>query len=75
MLFSKKYKKTIIIEGMHCGHCAKRVEEALRKINSVSSVKIDLGKKEVIVISKVDLDDDIICSTIKSLDYEVIKIN
>lgn len=75
MLFGKKYKKVVIVEGMKCGHCAKKVEDSLKKINSITSVKIDLDKKEVVVVSKEVLDDNIIVDVITSLDYEVVSIN
>lgn len=39
-------KKIIIkIEGMSCSHCAKRVEENLKKIDDIKSVKVNLDKK------------------------------
>ena len=33
------------VEGMHCGHCAARVEKALGALAGVRSVKVDLEKK------------------------------
>ena len=38
-------KKTLIVEGMMCEHCAAHVEAALGKIDGVKSVKVDLKKK------------------------------
>lgn len=75
MLFGRKYKKVLIVEGMHCKHCAKKVEDSLKEIDGVSSVKVNLDKEEVMIISKVELDNDAIVGVIKSLDYEIIKID
>ena len=34
-MFGSKITKTIYIEGMSCGHCSKRVEEALKSVKGV----------------------------------------
>ena len=41
-MFGNKIIKTILIEGMSCGHCSKRVEEALKAIKGVKSVSVSL---------------------------------
>lgn len=38
-------KKTIYVEGMSCGHCVKRVENALKSIDGVVSVEVSLEGK------------------------------
>jgi len=75
MLFGKKYKKLLIIEGMHCSHCAKKVEDALKKIDGVVSVKVNLDKKEVVVSSKVELKESSLFEIVTALDFEVTSIN
>ena len=74
MFLGKKYKRIIIVEGMHCRHCAKKVEDALKELDSVISVKINLEKKEVIVKSKVELSEEIILKKISKLDYKIVSI-
>ena len=37
MLFGKKVKKTIKIEGMHCNHCTGAVSEALNALEGVKA--------------------------------------
>lgn len=38
-----KYKKTLIrVEGMTCGHCEKRVHDAISKVGGVSGAKVNL---------------------------------
>ena len=41
-MFGNKIMKTIFIEGMSCGHCSKRVEEALKSVKGVKSVEVSL---------------------------------
>lgn len=47
-------KKDLLIEGMTCGHCAGRVEKALREVAGVKNVKVDLGKNSAEVHGEVD---------------------
>lgn len=44
------------VEGMHCGGCARRVENALAKVDGVFGVKVDLEKKIVAVATKPGVD-------------------
>ena len=74
-MFNKKIQKTVIVDGMKCNHCAKKVETALNKIENVKSVKVDLDKQKVLIILLNDIDDNIIRNTIEELDYKVISIN
>ena len=37
-------KKEILIEGMHCEHCAAKVEKALGSLDGVKKVKVKLEK-------------------------------
>ena len=39
----------IAIEGMHCGGCVKRVEEALKKVPGVKAEKVQIGSARVSV--------------------------
>ena len=51
MACRKKIKTEIYIDGMHCMHCARAVEEALKNVDGVSAVKVDLENKKAIVSS------------------------
>lgn len=45
-------KKTILIEGMSCGHCSAAVKKALEGIAGVSDVTVDLeGKKATATVA------------------------
>ena len=73
-MFTKNNKKTISIEGMHCEHCAKKVEETLKNIPNVNKVKVNLSKKEAIIISKSIIDDQNIKDSFKDLDFTITNI-
>lgn len=66
-------KKIIQINGMKCEHCTSRVEEALKKVPNVKSVKVNLAKKEAIING--DVDNSILEETIKNVGYEVVSIS
>lgn len=65
---------TIKVNGMHCENCKTAVENAVKGVNGVKNVKVDLDKKEV----SYDLDDpekmpyalDIVMGAIHDLGYE-----
>ncbi|WP_079480251.1 copper chaperone CopZ [Halobacillus salinus] len=40
-------KTTIKVEGMTCGHCEKAVNEALKELDGVQSVQVDLTSGDV----------------------------
>ena len=42
------YTAVLTIDGMTCGHCAVRVENALNELNGVWA-KVDLGRKTALV--------------------------
>ena len=67
-------KKTLIVEGMSCGHCEKAVINALKELDGVSHVKVNLQTKEVIVEGN-NLEDNMIKEKIDDAGYDVIKID
>lgn len=73
-MFTKNNKKTISIEGMHCEHCAKKIEETLKNIPNVNKVKVNLSKKEAIITSKSIIDDQTIKDSFKDLDFTITNI-
>lgn len=72
-MFSKKIKKVIKVDGMHCEHCANKVINALENIEGIEKVKVNLNTKEVLITSRVDIDNNLIKETISKLDYQVIE--
>ncbi len=79
--FGKKYvnkgenkmKKTLIIEGMVCGHCASRVERALNALPGVQA-KVDLNRKDAVVEAAGELDEALLRQTVQDAGYEVVSI-
>ena len=67
-MFGKKI--VVKIDGMSCSHCAKRVEDGLKKIDNVKTVKVDLNNKKATVTYKDSIDTDMIEKTINELEFE-----
>ncbi len=67
-------QKTIIkIDGMNCTHCSSRVESALKGLDVIDA-KVNLKKKEAVLVSNVDFDDATIARVIEELGYKVKEI-
>lgn len=73
-MFGSKITKTIFIEGMSCGHCAKKVEGALKSVKGVKCVSISLQDKKVSILLKADVDNNILKTAIEELGFEVVNI-
>lgn len=73
-MFHKKKRKIIQIEGMHCIHCAKKVEEALQSLEEIKKVKVNLKTQEALIQFDQDIDEKKIKEKIESLGYHVIQI-
>lgn len=66
--------KKIYIEGMSCSHCVAHVEEALKEICGVKSVKVDLSAKLATVDLAHEVEDEKFKVAIDEAGYEVSKI-
>lgn len=62
--------KTILIEGMSCGHCSARVEKALNQIDGVTAI-VSLDDKSATVTLSKDISDEILKIAIEDAGYEV----
>ena len=62
-------KKVFIVPDMSCEHCKRTITSALKIINGIKDVIIDLNTKRVEVISEVDKDK--IISAIEDAGYTV----
>lgn len=71
MFGSTNIVKTIEIEGMSCGHCAKKVETGLKDIKGVKSVTVDLEAKKATVTMKQEISDGVLKNVVEELGYEV----
>ena len=71
MIF-KKIEKILTVDGMHCQKCAARIDVALKGINGVKKVLVDLEKKTVSVISKEEIAESTLKEAIEKLGFKVI---
>lgn len=69
-----KIKKVLLVEGMHCEHCAQKVKQVLEQIDEITSVKVNLKKQEVEMILNKNIDDEKLKQAFKDLDYTLLQI-
>jgi len=67
-------KKEIIIEGMSCGHCVKRVENALKGLDGAKQVAVILEENKAVIESDVEISDDVLKETVDDAGYDVVSI-
>lgn len=67
----KKMTKTIMIEGMTCGHCTARVQKALEAVDGVTGAVMSLEEKNAVVTLEKEVDDEILRKAVTDADYEV----
>jgi copper chaperone CopZ len=65
-------KITIIVEGMHCGHCAAGIADGLKKLKGIKSADVlfTTGKAKVVYDPDVVKVDDM-ARVVKDLGYTV----
>lgn len=66
--------KTLSIEGMSCGHCVAHVEEALKELCGVKSVKVSLQDKTAVVELAHDVEDKKFKDAIDEAGYELVRV-
>ena len=64
------FEMKISVPSMMCKHCEARVIDAIKKINNVKDVKVDLKKKTVLIKSLYELDFNEVSSLLKQAGYE-----
>lgn len=67
----ERMKKILMIDGMSCGHCSARVENALNAIEGVHAT-VELKKKRAVVETEVA--DDVLIKAVENAGYKVVKI-
>ena len=67
-------QKVLVIEGMMCKHCQKRVEDALTKVEGVKEVIIDLEAKTATVQVTNDITNDALTKAVVDAGYEVLSV-
>lgn len=66
-------KKLIEIEGMHCEHCKKKVEDTLYSIPEVEEATVNLDKKNVKITLNEEVDDILIANLINNAGHYKVK--
>ena len=66
-------KVEIVIDGMACGHCSGRVEQALNALEGVSA-SVDLGQKTAFVTVTSDITDEKLSATVTDCGYTVVEV-
>ena len=62
--------KTVLkVEGMTCMHCKMSVEKALKSVQGVESVSVDLRRKEAVITGSVA--KDILVKVVEDVGYSV----
>lgn len=60
------------IEGMSCGHCVKRVTNALSEVSGVSDVQVDLAGKSATVTGSPEVET--LKAAVDEAGYEVVNV-
>lgn len=67
-------KKKLLIEGMSCKHCVAHVEEALRELDGIESVEVNLEEKSAVIELSHDVDDAQLREAIDEAGYELTNV-
>lgn len=67
-------KVQISIEGMSCGHCSARVEKALKAVNGVAKVEVNLAGKNAVVELFGNIDNGVLKEAVEDAGYDVTEI-
>ena len=70
----KNMKKIMLIDGMMCAHCQKRVHDVLSALDGVAEVDVNLENKTVVVVCSKEIDDKILTDAVTNAGYEVLSI-
>ena len=65
------WKYTIQVDGMMCGMCESHVNDAVRKAFPVKKVTSSRSKKETVVITEMELDQETLQAAISATGYDV----
>ena len=63
-------KKTILVDGMMCQHCAAHVTAALEKVGGVKKAEVSLENKTAVVELSEEVGNDVLLAAVKEAGYE-----
>jgi len=67
----EKTQQTYRVNGMHCGGCANTVEQKLTALPGVDSAKVDLVKKQAVVVSDTTIKLSDLQRTLENTSYSI----
>ena len=70
----RSMNRTMIIEGMMCGHCTGRVQKALEAVEGVESVVMSLEEKSAVLTLSGQVEDEALKAAVTEAGYEVSEI-
>ena len=68
-------RHTYHINGMSCGGCVSTVKQKLSGVPGVTSVTVDLGKKEAEIISSKEIETDTLRHAFSNTHYTISELN
>ncbi|MGN1480650.1 heavy metal translocating P-type ATPase [Porcipelethomonas sp.] len=71
----KQMEKTLVIEGMMCGHCEATVKKCLEALPEIDEAVVSHEKGTAILKLNSPVDDNLLKKTVEDKDYKVISIN
>ena len=60
-------KKTYVLEGLNCAHCAAKIENEVRKINGVTSASVNFMTSKMVIEAEDAHLDEIEKSAVKAV--------
>lgn len=67
-------KRTMMIEGMMCGHCEARVKKCLEALDGVESAEVSHEKGTAVVTLSAEVADEVLKKAVEEQDYVVKEI-
>ena len=71
----KTMEKTMVIEGMMCGHCEARVKKVLEGIEGVAEAKVSHEKGTAVVTLEQEVADSVLKEAVEAEDYKVVSVS
>ena len=69
-----KITKTLIIEGMMCGHCEMHVKKALESLEGVEKAKVSHHARTAVITLIKEIPDDVLKQAVADQGYQVTNI-
>ncbi len=71
---NKTMEKTMVIEGMMCGHCEAHVKKALEALEQVDEAVVSHTAGTAVVKLNADVDNAVLKETVEAQDYKVVSV-